>query len=298
MSESTLTPQTAPRDRNRLLTESPFQLRILVQKLGGLTTDEQKMGWHDMKTKESQVDYVLACLQRWDQANPGAAQAPPPAQAPAAPAPMANGAMAYQPPLTMPHPPAPVQQHQPPMQPAPQYAPPGMVAHTPIPGAMVAPPQVPPVSPAAAQQVQQATTETKSRRQPRTPTDAGAAQPPAADVGAEIVNLLTGLKASSDASIARYEQFQAHIASMLQEAVDSKNSRVTALESKYNEVHAALQQSNQYLQSISQVQTWTLMAFLTFMQENMGASMVDILGAAISDSATFQQLVNKATGKA
>jgi hypothetical protein len=296
MSESTMTPQTAPRDRNRLLTESPFQLRILVQKLGGLSTDEQKMSWHDMKSKEAQIDYVLKLLLQWDQANPGAAQAPPPA----GPVPTSNGAMPYQPPPMMQAPPQQMvpQQPQQSMQPAPHYAPPGVMPHAPIPGAMMqAPPQVPQVNPAAAQQVQQATTETtKARRQPRTPSDAQAPQP-TADIGVEIVGLLTTLKASADAQVARYDQFQSYLTSLLQEASDSKNSRVTALEAKYADVHATLQQTNQYLQSISQVQTWTLLAFLTFMQENMGASMTDLLGAAISDSATFQQLVNKATGK-
>jgi hypothetical protein len=287
MSESTLTAQTAPRDRNALMNESPFQLRLLATKIGGFTTDAQKMAWHDLKSKDAQVDYVIKLLQAWDQANPGAAAPPPPVQSPPMQqAPTANGAMSF---------------HQPPMHQAPPaqpYAPPGIAPHQPIPAAMMQQPlpqapQVPQVSQAAAQQAA-AATETKSRRSPRTNADTAQG----ADVGTDLINAVMALKASSDAQIARYDQFQSYVTGVLQEASDAKTSRVTALETKYAEIHAVLQQTNQYLQSVSQVQIWTLMAFLTFMQENMHASMPDLLGAAIGDSATFEQLVNKATGKA
>jgi hypothetical protein len=51
------------------------------------------------------------------------------------------------------------------------------------------------------------------------------------------------------------------------------------------------------LKASQQLQTWTLTAFLTFMQESMQASTADLVSAAIADSAQLEALVKQATGK-
>jgi hypothetical protein len=266
----TLSPVTAPRDKAGLMKESPFKLRILVQQLGGLSDDAQKMAWHGMQTPEQRADYVLTLLQAWDAANPGASKGGPPAPA------HANGATPHQPAV-----------YQPPPVGGPAIAP-GPTQHQPVTA-----PQVAHVSPQAAQQAQAATTtDPKPKRNPRTSSDAAAA-----DVGADAISLLTSIKAAIDKQNEGLEGFQKGVMGILEEATAAKTSRVTAVENKYDELASSLRQLNLYLQSISNVQLWNVMMMLTFMQEQMGLPMVQVLKVAIEDSATFQKLVDQATGK-
>jgi hypothetical protein len=254
--------------------EAPFKLRCLVQDLGGLSDDDQKMAWHDMKT-EARADYVLALLQHWDRANPGAAQVPTAAAAPApapqrapAPAPQANGAMQPQP-------------FPGPGMATASFPPPMMAPHTMAP---LTAPQVAPVSPAAIQQAQQATAE-KPKRQPKT---ASAEAQSSVDIGIDVLNALNSLTAAVQAQTNAYELFQKNLGAMLTEAATTKASRVEALETQFANMRP-------YFQSITDLQTWTLMAFLTFMQESMNSSPIELLRTAINDSAMFQKLVERAT---
>lgn len=269
MSESTLTPQTAPRSKDALLKESPFKLRILVQDLGGLATDDLKMAWHDLKTPEARAEYVLAMLTEWDKSRGGA----PPATAP-----HTNG--------LMPGAQAAPAQVQAPMQQQPLYMPPGT-----LPGPS---PQVAQVSPVAAAQATQATAE-KSKRQPRTGGEGQAS----ADLGADVLGMLAGIKTALETQNGGLSAFQQHIAGLLTEAISDKTSRVTLLEGKHGELTAAIQHLTGLAQGMANMQVWTIMLVLMFMQEHTGSGMVDVLRAAIDDSATFQKLVNQATsGKA
>lgn len=297
MSESTLTPQTAPRTVEALLQETPFKLRLLATELGGLTTEEQKMAWHQMTNAEQRTKYVLDLLKQWDTANPGAAR---PTQAAPANG-VQNGA----------HVPAPTMQ-QPPMQ-----APPAMMPGfstgqqafaapqpvTPVPAAMAgmgAPPVGPAaVSPQAAAQAA-AATQTEggktSRRQPR--NGSATTDTASADLGAQVVTMLQTILNGLGQEAQNRMGWQKQITDMLEEAASSKGSRVTALEQKYNEVAQALHSLSAAVQQQSQLQIWTLMAFLTLAEQQTGASITQILGAAIADSAMFQKLVDQATGKA
>lgn len=292
MSESALTPHTAPRSIEGLLKETPFKLRLLAQALGGLTSEEQKMAWHQLNTNESRAEHILALLKGWDQANPGAARAP-----------MTNGATPHTAPQQQAQPqqqqfpvpgtaqqyPAPQQQQQFPQQaPQQQFQPQGVQQMAPV-----GPAAVSPQAAAAAA----AATEKPSGRKPRT-TSANGAPPVDADVAGQVVAMLQTILTGLGTDAERFQQLQANITGILEEASTAKLGRVTALEAKYGEVASSLQHLSGAVQAQSQIQVWTLMAFLTFMQEQMGASMKDILGAAIQDSAMFQKLVDQATGKA
>ena len=258
-----LTPQNAPRDLEQLKLESPFQLRCLLLKLGCLTNEEEKMTWHNMQTPENRASHVLGILQAYDRATgtPGGAT-----QTVTAP-PGYNTAGGAQ-----------------------------QVAPVMMPQQMA--PQVPLVSQAAVSAATAATAE-KPKRSPRTSAASGTETPSApADLGAEVINLLNRVLDSNNKLEEKYDAFAKKIVGTIEEAASSKTSRVTALENKHAELAAQLTQVLAYQQSAQQMQTWTLMAFLTFMQESMGASIPALLGAAISDSAQFQQLLNKATGKA
>ncbi len=277
MSESALTPHTAPRSLEGLLKETPFKLRLLVGALKGLESEQQKMAWHGLQTNEARAQHALTLLQQWDAANPGAAQ----------PAAQTNGV--HTPPQAPPQAPPPTTSFQAPqtsftapMQPVA----PGMVA----PGAPAA------VAPQAAAQAQAAAGENKttSKRQPRT----GGAEAGGADLGAQVVSMLQTILNGLAAEAQQRIEFQKTVTSILEEASTGKTSRVEALEAKNIEITESLRHISGALQSQSQLQIWTLMAFLTLAEQQTGASTTEILGAAIQDSAMFQQLVDKALGKA
>lgn len=61
-----LTPETAPRELKKLMENTPFQLRLLANKLEMFATDEDKEHWHLLKTQEERAGWVLISLLRWD----------------------------------------------------------------------------------------------------------------------------------------------------------------------------------------------------------------------------------------
>lgn len=313
MSESTLTPQTAPRDLEGLTKETPYKLRLLVSALGMLQAEEHKMAWHQLQTPETRAAYVLKLLQAWDQANPGAATPPPPA-APATPAQPAPAAPPATPSFAMPFqqpgfaPPAPQQGFAPPAPAQPGFAmPTGFTMPQPVApvpaAAMGAPGAPPPVAAQTAQAAQVAAGaaegKTTTKRQPR---NAGAAAPAGGggdpELGAQITGMmqtiLQGLSAEHEQRVA----WQKQVTEMLEEASSAKTSRVTALEAKYTELTQALVGVSQALQNQQSLQIWTLMAFLTLAEGQTGGSVLQLLKSAIDDSAMFSKLVDQATGKA
>jgi hypothetical protein len=142
-------------------------------------------------------------------------------------------------------------------------------------------PQVAQVSQQAAQAAAAAAAADKPRRSPRTSAqetqDATSAP---ADLGAEVIKLLHQVLKETEAGTESYRTVEKKLL--------ETNSQSAA-------VIKGLEALNAQVQQVQQVQLWTLMAFLTFMQDNVGASTTEILGAAISDSAQFQQLVRQAT---
>jgi len=319
MSESNLTPQTAPRTLEGLMSETPFKLRLLLTDLGGLQTEEQKMGWHQLSTPEMRAQHVLAVLKNWDQANPGVAQPPPPPMQQPMNGQM-NGThvpqqqMPQQPPMQQPMgltgsgaaqgfmPPQgfPVQGFQMPGQ-VPGFVAPQPVMPVPA-GTVMAPGAPPMVSQQAAQAAAAATqSETPKKGGKRSPTnngvDAGTGAAAPADLGAQVLSMLQTVLQGLGNEANNRMAWQKQITDMLEEAASSKASRVTALESKYGELATALHSLSEALQTQQRLQIWTLMAFLTLAEQQTGASVVQILGTAISDSAMFNKFVDQATGK-
>ena len=131
-----------------------------------------------------------------------------------------------------------------------------------------------------------ATAAEKPKRSPRTSAAAPAAEAPA-DLGANVVELLSKLADASgqqqDAMIAGFKKMEA----ILVEASSAKSSRL----------EAAVATLAKQVESTNQLVQWTLMAVLTMAQETTGASLVDVLGAAIRDSNELNALAAKATGK-
>jgi hypothetical protein len=166
------------------------------------------------------------------------------------------------------------------------------VAQTVTPVQPVAPGTVAPgpaaVSPQALQAAAAATAEApKGRRTPRTPTDTSAAAAPA-DLGADVINLLHNILNTAQANGEKIAALEKKVDLVLAAASSGEDARATWTK--------ALQDLSNGAQNSQQLQVWTLMSFLTFMQESMGASIPEILGAAMQDSASFQQIVTQATG--
>ena len=68
-SQSSLTPATAPRDLAALTGEGMFKLRMLLVKLNKLSTEDEMMAWHALRTNEARAAYVLEHLKEWDKTN-------------------------------------------------------------------------------------------------------------------------------------------------------------------------------------------------------------------------------------
>lgn len=93
-SVSSITPASAPRDAESLMKLGVFQLRLLVEKLGALSNDQEKMAFAKL-SGDQKVALAVQLLQKWDQQNGGAQNgvangvghapapmAPPPVMAP------------------------------------------------------------------------------------------------------------------------------------------------------------------------------------------------------------------------
>lgn len=65
-----LEPSSAPRDAAGYANVPPFQIRLLVTKLGGFSSPDKTAAWHLLNgDKPKQVDHVLALLKEWDSKN-------------------------------------------------------------------------------------------------------------------------------------------------------------------------------------------------------------------------------------
>jgi hypothetical protein len=270
MSESTLLPQTAPRTLEGLINQSPMRLRFLVRDyLGGLQNDADKMAWHALTTSQARAEYVLQLLKNWDAANPGAAAPQGPA-----PAPQVQG---YQPPI-----------QQPQTNGATSYGPNTQMANG-VPVQQMAPvaPGPATVAPGAVAAAAAATAD-KPRRTPR--TSSTLEQQPA-DVGANILELLTRLTGAIDSSQQSTLNALTSFKAILEEAASGKTSRLTLLETAHANLDAKIN-------AVLSLQRIMLMSVLNFMQEQSGMGILDLLGTAIEDSARLDQLIQQAQGKA
>jgi hypothetical protein len=273
-----LTPQTAPRTAQELVKFTPIELRLLTDNhLAALRTDKEKMAWFELKTQDAKANYILALLKRWDEQNPGmhtngatsiaGSNAPviarAPVTAPDAPAPDAESLRKWG---TMGPPPA-------------QNGASGPAV----------------VSPAALAAAVAATADKPGKRQPKTT----AAEPPA-DLSANVIDLLNRILNGQDTTRVSTEKLHAQILSTLEDAASSKGSRVTALESKYEELARQIEAISDMANSIMKTQMWALMALLNAQSEITETSVVDILRCAIRDSDNLQAMVKvvMSSGKA
>lgn len=131
-------------------------------------------------------------------------------------------------------------------------------------------------------------TAARSRRSPRTSAEAAPAAAPEVETAGtagighvlaaltEVTNKLGGLQ--SDIVTAHKKTL-----TVVEDAAEANTLRLQELEKRVLE--------------IGRLQQWTLTAFLTFMQESMNASMLDILGAAVTDAENLPGLIKQATGK-
>lgn len=161
-SVSKTTPMSAPRDPQGLMKIGIFQLRILIEACGGLTSNEEKMAFAKMSVEEK-VNLAMQLLAQWDRANPGGGAMP------------MNGAAGHAAP-------APMQ-----MMPAPQ----GM------PMTQVDPAAVAAAAAAAAPQAPPPTT-----RKPRNAATQTQQDSPAPDLGVDVLNLLNRIVTQNDESAA------------------------------------------------------------------------------------------------
>lgn len=70
-SVASITPQSAPRDPQALMKMGIFQLRLLIEKLGGLGNEQEKVAFAKMNTDEK-VNLALQLLAHFDKTNGGA----------------------------------------------------------------------------------------------------------------------------------------------------------------------------------------------------------------------------------
>ena len=154
--------------------------------------------------------------------------------------------------------------------------------------------QAPMVAPVSAQALQAAGAATqqeprKARRQPQTSTDPGTptngATPPS-DLGAEVINLLTRIHETTQT----LGEQMGKLGHSTSSAIADQDKKLQFLEKTQGEVLSQLQQMHT-------LQVLMFTAFLSSMQETMGAPMSDILGAAVGDSEILLKLVREASGK-
>lgn len=295
-SVATISPQTAPRSIEELSKIGIFQLRLLIEKVGGLNTPEQKQAFSGMKAEEKvQLAYNLLAI--WDKTN-GGPQAPPPAYtngttAPSAPfqQPGVMPAMNAAPPAMAPMAATPMQQQPLPLQtggmpPAgpgfgfPQGG--GLPAPTGMPGLPGMPaPQIAQVDPAAVAAAQAAAAPTTSGRKPRTAkADTGGGE-----LAPEVLNALTSLGqglAGINGSIA---QLSTSVGALLEDAKKNATMRddIKGLAASYQGMYTVLGQWDGRITQLQNTTNILLTVILMMAEQSMGASRTEILNAALGD---------------
>lgn len=315
MSQSTLTPHTAPRDPATLAQLTPYLLRKLAGDIGAFTTNAQQMAWHEMSAGQ-RANEVMRLLQAWDQQNPGAYQggaapqqqaAPSHAPPPQAP-PMQQTAIPFTPQIP-PQQSAPPQHQMPPQQ---QYAPPppvaqqmapappgmngmpmgmpGMPPGFAVPGIPMgaipgAPPMVHPGAAGAVQQAAAAPTTGKGSRGGK-----GSREPVTNGVPSDSPDLGAAVLARLDQVIAQ----QAAALTAGQAAGQAATAQVTDLQAAVKTLSDRLQIVEQNVGGLVQYGVWTVLMNANLVANKDGCSLVEALGEVIQNSGMFQQLVHQA----
>lgn len=245
---SKITPQSAPRDPESLMKLGVFQLRLLVESLGALGNEQEKMAFAKMSSQQK-VDLAQQLLQQWDKNNGGVQNG------------VVNGAGAL------------------PAMPPPAMAPPQGLPVT----------QVDPAAVAAAAQAAAPPAPAPTTRTPRTSKTA-VEQPPAPDLGADILNLLNRLSQQS-------EETNSVLAGALKELTSKVGEVATANQQhaeNYKAVYNALTTMNGAIAMVAQQSTLAMALVLPLAEQVLGASREDVLGAALSDLSSINTFVQQA----
>ena len=308
-----ITIQTAPRDAESLKKVGIFQLRILTEKLlGGTMAEQDKMAYAGLNL-DQKVDYALQLLQRWDQQNPGVAQAMQQQQAPVPqappqqmmmPAPQANGtingahALPSAPPPAMTS--APVTGPQIPFgngmgmngmgaQAVAQMQMPMQQVPMPQMGAM----QVNPAQVAAASQNAQATA-TKERK-PRN----SASEKSDPDLGAEVIKLLTTINAAQTAQGEAIVGALKEVTSALDEIKKNDvKAELKGLNEAYGGVYNLLQRWDARLTQIQNASNLSISLSLFLAEQVLNTTRADILQLAAADIPSIAAMLQASQGKA
>lgn len=296
-----ITPQTAPRTLEGLQAMGVFQIRLLLEELGCLATDENKQAFAKMKA-EDKAATALQWLQHWDQQNPGQYQGVPATTAPAMapPPPQTNGATNGTNGAALPVMAAPVM-GAPPMAGPPMNGTPVMQQQMPF-----AQPQVAAVNPGALASAASAaaggltpptttTTTTKGRRQPASNGANGDA-----DLANTVLNslstLLTETKSQNEAITGALRE----VAQKLDKGGNAELSAdVKSILQQYQGIYQVMTNFNASLSAL-QASTGLSISLSLFLAENvLGAGRDEILKMALADVGSVQNMVQTTSaGKA
>ena len=250
---ASISPESAPRDKAGLIKLGIFQLRLLIEKLGGLKEPSEKLAFSKMSVddKIALCEMLLTAFDKARGVNGAVANGIAPGVA-AMPAPV--GGM-----------PPPVQQQQPATQ----------------------------VDPAALAHAQQATQSqamanqpAAAQRNPRTKADAA----PASDLGAEVLAVLNRIAEQNDvtqnALASAFKDINAQLADLQKGA-----TRLAALEQTYSAVYNVFQGVDTKLNALDNSSKLFVALILPLAEQVLGASRVDVLQAALGDTDTVTEIL-------
>jgi hypothetical protein len=294
-STAVISPQTAPRSIEELSKIGIFQLRLLIDKLGGLQTPEQKQAFASLKAEEK-VNLAAQLLAAWDKQNGGTPQQ--------APAPHMNGAgaptgfapaMSAAAPAMAPMGAAPMQMMTQPMG-APQMGQAPSFGGFPQQAPQMPPPQgmqqVDPASVAAAQAAAQPTTTT---RKPRTAkADAGDSE-----LGAQMLTAISQLGGMVQHNNEQITGLMQVMGAAIEEAKKNASIRddIKQLNASYSGVYNVLASWDQRINTLQQSTNLAIALVLFMAEQTLGASKQDLIQAAIGDIPAIVSLL-QVPGKA
>lgn len=294
-STAVISPQTAPRSIEELSKIGIFQLRLLIDKLGGLSTAEQKQAFAGLKAEEK-VNLAAQLLAAWDKQNGGAPQqiAPPHMNGTSGGAAFAP-AMSAAPPAMAPMGAPPMMQQQPLQMGQPMGAPPAFGGFPQQPMApqgmpQMAPPQMQQVDPAAVAAAQAAATPPATTgRKPRTAktdNDAG-------DLGPQVLTALSHIAQLAQGNTEAIIGMKQFVEVMVEETKKNASIRddIKQLAASYQGMYNVLAAWDARINMLQQSTNLAIALSLIIGETALGASKQDIIQAALGDMASVAALL-------
>lgn len=268
---ASITPQNAPRDNAGLFKMGIFQLRLLIEKLGGLKETPEKLAFAKMSTEEK-ITLAQQLLANWDKLN-GGGNGVTNGVAPgmgAMPAPQQQQMM------------SPMDQQQMMMQGQGQ---PQQMMGTPT--------QVDPAALANAQQAAQAASPpaATSRRSPRTQQAPAA---PEADLGGAIVELMNRISEQTEAGNQALTAGLREMGGQLSE-LQKGAAKLNHLEQCYSGVYKTLQSMDAAISQQERTNRLLIALLLPLAEQVLGASREEVLQASLGDVDSVAQIIQQVT---